>query len=134
MRPGCIVFFIGGVGQSVHVNDKNTLVLQSCTDAPRVEHGLCSETSVRSSDDSIEVISINIEGEEMHLKEEVEPIAISFSAIKDKPEVSPQTFHQYLRLPSVIMLFVCVPFHINQVPVVNGNGLYIFTECVKYKG
>jgi hypothetical protein len=34
---------------------------------------------VQSSDDSIEVISINIEGEERHIKEEVEPNAISFS-------------------------------------------------------
>jgi hypothetical protein len=75
------------------MTDKNTLVLQSGTDAPGVEHGLCSETSVRSSDDGIEVISINIEGEEIHIKEEVEPIAISFSSIKDEPEVSPQTFH-----------------------------------------
>jgi hypothetical protein len=113
------------------MNDTNTLVLQSCADALSVEYGLCSETSVRSSDDSIEVISINMEGEEIHLKEEVEPIAISCSSIKDKPEVSPQTFHWYLGLPSVIMLFVCFPFHINELPVVNGNGLYIFTECVK---
>ena len=78
------------------MNDENTLVLQSCTDAPRVEHGLCNETSVRSSDDSIEVINIKIEGEEIHIKEEDEPIAISFSSIKDEPEVSPQTFHRYL--------------------------------------
>jgi len=89
----------------------NTLVLQSCTYAPRVEHGLCRETSVRSSDDSIEVISINIEREEIRIKEEVEPLAISFSSIKDEPEVSPQTFHRYLGLPSVIMPFVCLPFH-----------------------
>jgi hypothetical protein len=116
------------------MTDKNTLVLQSCRVEPRVEHGLCSETSVQSSDDSIEVVSINIEGEEIHLREEVEPITISFSSIKDEPEVSPQTFHLYLVLPSVIMPFVCLPFHISQLPMVNGNGLYIFTECVKYKG
>jgi len=122
------------VGQSAHITDKNTLVLQSGTDAPRVEHGLFSETSVWSSDDSIEVISINIEGEEIHIKEEVEPIALSFSSIKDEPEVSPQTFHWYLGLPSVIMVFLCLTFQVNQLPVVNGNGLYIFTECVKYKG
>jgi hypothetical protein len=91
------------------MTDKNTLVLQSCTDVPRVEHGLCSETSVQSSDDSNEVISIKIEEEqEIHTREEGEPIAISFSSIKDEPEVSPQTFHRYLRLPSVIMLLLSV--------------------------
>ena len=84
------------VGQSAHMTDKNSLVLQSCTDAPRVEHDLCSQTS----DDKI--ISIKIEGEEIHLKEEVEP----FSSIKDEPQVSPQTFHWYLGLPSVIVPFV----------------------------
>jgi hypothetical protein len=89
--------------------DENTLVLQRCTDALRVEHGLCSETSVRSSDDGSEVTSINIEEEEIHIKEEVEPIAISFSSIKGEPEVSPQTFRRYLGLPSVIMPFVCLP-------------------------
>ena len=89
------------------------MALQSCTDAPRVEHGLCNETSVPSSDDSIEVISTNIEGEEIHIKEEDEPIAISFSSIKDEPEVSLQTFHRYLGLPSVTTPFVCRPFHIN---------------------
>ena len=106
------------VGQSAHMTDKNTLVLQSGTDAPRVEHGLCSEPSVWSSDDSIEVISINIEGEEICIKEEVEPIAVT-SSIKDEPEVSTQTFLQYLRLPPVIMPFVCLPFHINQLRMVN---------------
>jgi len=70
---------------------KNTVVLQSGTDAPRVEHGLCSEPSVWSSDDSIEVISINIEREEICIKEEVEPIALS-SSIKDEPEVSHRHF------------------------------------------
>jgi hypothetical protein len=92
------------------MTDLNTLILQSCIDAPRVEHGLCSKTSVQSSDDSIEVIRIKIEKEEIHIKEEVEPIAISFSSIKDEPEVSPQTFHRYLRLPSVIMPSVIMPF------------------------
>jgi hypothetical protein len=120
------------------MTEQNILVLQSCTDAPRVEHGLCSETNVQSSDDSIEVISIKIEEEEIHIKEEVEPIAISFSSIKDEPEVSPQTFLPYLRLPSVIMPsvvmpFVCLPFHIKQLPIVNGNGLYIFTVCVNVR-
>jgi len=125
------VFF--KVWQSVHMTD-NALLLQSCIYAPRVEHGLCRETSVRSSGDSIEVISINIEREEIRIKEEVEPIAVSFSSIKDEPEVSPQTFHRYLGLPYVIMPFVCLPFYINQLPMVNGNGLYIFIECVKYGG
>ena len=112
----------------------NTLLLQSCIYAPRVENGLCTETSVRSSDDSNEVISINIEREEIHIKEEVEPLAISFSSIKDEPEVSPQTFHRYLGLPYVIMLFVYFRFYINQLPMVNGNVLYIFTEYFKYGG
>ena len=61
------------------MTDKNTLVLQSCTDAPRVEHCSSSETSVRSSDVSNEVITIKVEGEELHIKEEAEPIAISCS-------------------------------------------------------
>jgi len=78
------------------MTDNETLVLQSCTVAMRVERGLCSETSVQSSDDSNEVIAIKIVGEAVCIKEEVEPIAISFSSIKDEPEVSPQTFHQYL--------------------------------------
>jgi len=92
------------------MTDKNTLVLQRCTDARRVEHCSSSETSVRSSDVSNEVITIKVEGEELHIKEEAEPIAISCSSIKDVPEVSPQTFHQYLRLPSVIMLYkYCLP-------------------------
>ena len=87
------------------MTDKNTLVLQSCTDAPRVEHGLSGETSVRSSDVSNEVITTKVEGEELHIKGEAELIAIPCSSIKDEPEVSSQTFHQYLRLPSVIMLY-----------------------------
>ena len=117
----------------MHMTVRNTLVLQSCTDAPRGEHGLCGETSVLSSDDSIEVISINIVGEEIRIKEEVEPIALSFSSIKDEPEVSPQTFHWYLVLLSVIMVFLCLTFHVNQLPVVNGNGLYKLTDYIKYR-
>jgi len=78
------------------MTDKTTLVLQSCTVALRAEHGLCTKTCVHSSDDSNEVITIKIMGEAVHIKEEVEPIAISFTSIKDEPEVSPQTFHQYL--------------------------------------
>ena len=63
------------------MTDKNMLVLQISTDALRVEHGLCSETCVQSSDDSKEVISIKIEGGVLHIKEEDEPIAVSFSSI-----------------------------------------------------
>jgi hypothetical protein len=108
MRPGCIWW---GGGQSVYVTDKNTLILQSCTDVPRVEHGLCGKTSVQSSDDNFEVISINIKAEEIHIKEEVEPIAISFSSIKDEPEVSPHTFHGYLGL-QVVNIYRPFPFTI----------------------
>ena len=90
------------------MTNKNTLVLQSCTDAPRVEHGLCSDTSVQSSGDGKEVIKF--EGEEIHIKEEDEPIAISFSSVKDELEVSPQTFNQYLELPSVIVTFCLSAF------------------------
>lgn len=75
------------------MTDKNILVLQSCTYALRAVHGLCSDTSVQSSDDGNEVISIIIEGEEIHIKEEDEPIALLFSSIKYEPEVSPRTFH-----------------------------------------
>jgi hypothetical protein len=100
------------------VTDNVTLVLQSCTVALRVERGLCSETSVQSSDDSNEVIAIKTVGEVVRIKEEDEPIAISFSSIKDEPEVSPQAFQQYLGLPSVIMPF-CLPFQVNQLHMVN---------------
>ena len=78
------------------MTEKYTFVLQSCTVALGAEHGLCRETSVQSSDDRNEVIAIKIVGEAVHIKEEVEPIALSFSSIKDEPEVSPQAFHQYL--------------------------------------
>jgi len=32
------------------------------------------------------------------------------------------------------VLSVCLPFHINQLHMVNGIVLYIFTESVKYEG
>jgi hypothetical protein len=112
---------VGSVRHSVHVTDKNTFVLQSCTVPLTVDHGLCSETDVQCLDDSNAVISIKIEQEE--------PIAVSYSSIKDEPEVSPQIFQQYIGLLSVIM-----PFHINQLNMVNRNGLYILTECVKFEG
>ena len=95
------------MGQSAQMTDNGTLILQSCKVGLRVEHGLCGEPSVQSSGDSNEVIAIKIVGEAVLIKEEVEPIALSFSSIKDEPEVSPQTFHQYLRSPSVIMV-VCL--------------------------
>jgi len=98
------------VGQSVHITDKNTLVLQSCTVALSVQRGLCSEKSVPSSGDGNEVITLKIVGEVVRIKEEDDPIAISFSSIKDEPEVSPQTFHQYLVLPSVIVPFCLSAF------------------------
>ena len=79
----------------MHMTDKNMFVLQSCRVALSVEHGLCSETSVQSADDSNEVITIKIVGDVVRIKEEEEPIAISFSSVKDEPEVSPQTFHQF---------------------------------------
>jgi hypothetical protein len=78
------------------MTDKNMLVLQSCTVALSVKHGLCNETSVLSSGDGNEVITLKIVGEVVQVKEEVDPIALSFSSIKDEPEVSPQTFHHYL--------------------------------------
>jgi len=92
------------------MTDNNTLVLQSCTVALSGECGLCSETSVPSSADGNEVITLKIVGEVVRIKEEDGPIAISFSSIKDEPEVSPQTFHHYLGLPSVIVPFCLSAF------------------------
>jgi hypothetical protein len=111
------------------MTDKNMFVSQSCTDAPGVEHGFPSDTSVRSSDDN-GVMSIKVEEEEIRVKEEDEPIAVSFSSMNEEPEVSPQTFHRYLLLPSVIMPFVCLPFHISRLPMANGNGLYICIQSM----
>jgi hypothetical protein len=122
------------VGQSAHRTDIVTLVLQSCTVALRVEHGLCSETSVGSSDDSNEVVTMKIVGEAVHIKEEDGPIPISFSSIKVEPEVSPQTFHYYLGLPLVIMMFclsVCLSaFSHKSAPYGEWNwSVYIFRVC-----
>ena len=75
-------------GQSTHMSGNGTSVFQSCRVALSVEHGLCSERSVQSSD-SNEVITIKIVGELVRIKEEDEPIAISFSSVKEEPEVSP---------------------------------------------
>jgi hypothetical protein len=99
----------------VHKTDKNTLVLQSCTVALSVEHGLCSETSVPSSGDGNEVITLKIVGEVVRIKEEDYPIAISFSSIKDEPEVSPLIFHHYL-----VLLSVFVPFCLSAFPHKSG--------------
>jgi len=112
------------------MNDRNSLVLQRCTDTPRVEHDLCSERSVQSCDDSNESMSIKIEGEEIHIKEEDKPIAIPFSSINDEPEVSPQTFYQYLRLLSVIMLFCLSAFPCK--PATYGEwkwSVHIYSVC-----
>ena len=112
------------------MTDLGTLVLQSCTVALTAEHGLCSETTVQASGDSNEVIAIKIVGEAVHIKEEDEPIAISFSSIKEEPEVSPQTFHQCLGLPSVIM-----PFYLSTFPHKSASygewnwHIYIFRVC-----
>ena len=66
------------------MTDKNTFVLQSCTDARRVEHGLYNKTSAWSSNDSNEFMSIKIEEEEICIKEEDEPIAVFFFSNKKR--------------------------------------------------
>jgi hypothetical protein len=85
------------------MTDKNTLVLQSCRDAQSVECGLYSEGGVQAEDYSRSVMSFKIEEEEIRIKEEEAPITVSFSSAKDEPEVSPQTFDQYIGLLSVIL-------------------------------
>jgi hypothetical protein len=75
------------------MTDNNILVLQSCIDVQSVECGLCSDGSVQSADDSSSV-SFKIEEEEIQIKEEEQPIAVSFPSIKAEPEVSPQTFYE----------------------------------------
>jgi hypothetical protein len=86
------------------------------------------------SADSSSVVSFKIEEEEMNIKEEEDPLAIPISSIKDEPEVSPQTFHQYIELLSVILLFCLPSFTHKSAHNVNGNGLYIFGESVKCEG
>jgi hypothetical protein len=117
----------------MQMTNKNTLVLQSCTDVQGVECGLCSEGGVQSADGSSSVVSFKIEEEEIETKVEEEPIAL-LSSIKDEPEVSPQTFHQYIILLSVILPFSLPAFTHKSAHNVNGNGLYIFRECVKCEG
>jgi hypothetical protein len=111
------------------MTDKSTSVLESCTDALRVEYGFCSKTSVQSSGGGNEFINIKIEWEEIRTKEEDEPIAISFCSIKDEPEVSPQTFHQYLGLPSLIMTFCLSAFPHKSAPY----GEWKCSVYVKYE-
>jgi hypothetical protein len=89
---------------------------------------------VQSADDSSSVVSFKIEEEEIQIKEEEEPFAISFSSIKDEPEVSPQTFHQCIGLLSVILPFCLPAFTHKSTHCVNGNGLYIFRHCDKCEG
>ena len=112
------------------MSDKNTLLLQSSTDGQSVECGSCSEGGEEYCDDSSAVMSIKIEEEEIQIKEEDEPIAKAFPPIKDAPEVSPQTFHQYIGLLSVIMSF-CLPAFPHKSAHCVIWKLYIFRECVK---
>jgi hypothetical protein len=79
---------------------------------------LCSEGGEQSADSS-SVVSFKIEEDEIQIKEEEEPIAL-LSTIKDEPEVSPQIFHQYIGLLSVILPFSLLP-------------LLKSTDCVKWK-
>ena len=65
---------------------------------------------MQSSGDGNEVISIKIEGEEIRVKGEDGSISILFSSINDEHVVIPQTFHQYLELPSVIVTFCLSAF------------------------
>jgi hypothetical protein len=117
-----------GVGQGVHMTDTNMLVLQSCTVALSDERGLCSETSMPSSSAGNDVITLKIVGEVVRIKEEVDPIAISFNSIKDEPEVSPQTFQHYLGLPCVIVSFCLSAFPHKSAPCSEWKcSVYIYT-------
>jgi hypothetical protein len=89
---------------------------------------------VQSADDSSSVVSFKIEEEEILIKEEEEPIAISFPLIKDEPEVSPQTFHQHVGVLCVILPFSLPAFTHKSAHCVNGNVLYIFRHCDKSEG
>jgi hypothetical protein len=89
---------------------KNMLVLQICTVALTAKHGLCNQTAVQSADSSNEVSSITTGEAQMRIKEEEDPLAIPISSIKDEPEVSPQTFPQYIGLLSVIVPFFLPAF------------------------
>jgi hypothetical protein len=98
------------------------------------EHSLCNQTAVQSADGSNAVCSVTTEEEQIQTKEEEAPFAIPISSIKDEPEVSPQTFHQYIGLLSVILPFCLPAFTHKSAHNVNGNGLYIFRESVKCEG
>jgi len=89
---------------------------------------------VQSSHDGNTFISIKIEGEEIHIKEEDEHIALSFFSIKDEPEVSPQTFHKYLGLPSVIMPFCLSAFPSKSAPYGEWKWSVYMNRYVKYEG
>jgi hypothetical protein len=108
-------------------------VLQNCTVRLTAEHGLCNQTTVQSADGSNAVRVITTGEEQIRIKEEEQPIAL-LSSIKDEPEVSPQTFHQYIGLLSVIFPFCLPAFTHKSAHSVNGNGLYIFRESVKCEG
>ena len=86
---------------------------------------------MQSCDDSNEVISIKIEEQqEVHIKEEDGPIAILVSSIKDEPVVSPPTFHWYLRLRSVIVLFSLTAFPHKSAPYCEWKwSVYIYRVC-----
>jgi hypothetical protein len=119
------VFDVGDFFRKTH---KSTLFLQTCTVALSVEHGLCSETSVPSSGDGNDVITLKIVGEVVRIKEEFDPIAISFTSIKDEPEVSPQTFHHYMGLPTVIVPFCLSAFPHKSAPCGEWKcSVYIYT-------
>jgi hypothetical protein len=66
---------------------KGTVILQSCRVSLEVVPGACRQTSITSSDDAHEVISIRVEDNSnvnIKLEEICEPI--SFPAIKSEPE------------------------------------------------
>jgi hypothetical protein len=99
------------------------LVLQNCTVRLTAEHGLCNQTAVQSADGSNAVSSVTGE-EDIRIKEVEEPFALLFS-IEDEPEVSPQTFHQYIGLLSVMLPFCLPAFTHKSAHNVNVNCLYI---------
>jgi hypothetical protein len=65
----------------------SVMVLQNCVDSLRSGPVSCSETCLRSSDDEIEIIGINVE-EATDIKEEEHPEPIPFPTIKTETEVS----------------------------------------------
>jgi hypothetical protein len=63
------------------------MVLQNCVDSLRSGTVSCSETCLRSSDDGIEIVYINVE-EGTDIKEEELPEPILVRTIKTEREVS----------------------------------------------